>query len=238
MRDKCARTRKQTHTHTNTTQHALAGRAKRDWKTQKLLMHQSSTHSGPLFEIDFINFKHSLKTRYEENKKILLKTNKPPKRDLLCVSAWRFVCCSCFLVLPAVAAAALIISRRPSCLLDTISMCTHILWPRLKFMKSPPSSRGGLQQGPAKSAMSSLLRSDCCSRFQSYQQLSIGDVLDAVHPSQAAVIRRQNKQPAAKRRSPESRQVGPNIRVMEEGGGIKEKKKIKKNNRDVVFSVA
>lgn len=37
----------------------------------------------------------------------------------------------------------------------------------------------------AKSAMSSLLRSECCSRFQSYQQLSIGDVLDAVHQSQA-----------------------------------------------------
>ncbi|CAK6959029.1 hypothetical protein F2P81_016344 [Scomber scombrus] len=33
--------------------------------------------------------------------------------------------------------------------------------------------------------MSSLLRSDCCSRFQSYQQLSIGDVLDLFHQSQA-----------------------------------------------------
>ncbi|CAB1438963.1 unnamed protein product [Pleuronectes platessa] len=46
--------------------------------------------------------------------------------------------------------------------------------------------------------MSSLLRSDCCSRFQSYQQLSIGDVLDPVHQSQASIIRRQNKNQSAK----------------------------------------
>lgn len=102
----------------------------------------------------------------------------------------------------------------PVLLPHTISMCTPILWSRLKFMKSPPvEPGGGLHRDPAKIAMSSLLRSDCCSRFQSYQQLSIGDVLDAVHPSQAAVIRRQNKPPAAKRSNPESRQVGPNIRV-------------------------
>lgn len=51
---------------------------------------------------------------------------------------------------PAVAAATLIISRRPPCSLNTISMCTHILWPRLKFMKSPPSSRGGFAAGPSQ----------------------------------------------------------------------------------------
>ncbi|KAG7475187.1 hypothetical protein JOB18_026475 [Solea senegalensis] len=51
--------------------------------------------------------------------------------------------------------------------------------------------------------MSSLLRSDCCARFQSYQQLSIGDVLDLVHQSQASIIRRQNNAPSrAKRAAP------------------------------------
>lgn len=55
--------------------------------------------------------------------------------------------------------------------------------------------------------MSSLLRSECRSRFQSYQQLSIGDVLDAVHQSQAPIIRRQNKNQSAKMCSPESNQV-------------------------------
>lgn len=49
----------------------------------------------------------------------------------------------------------------------------------------------------AKNAMNSLLRSDCCSRFQSYQQLSIGDVLDPIHQLQAQSSRDKtnNRQP-------------------------------------------
>lgn len=143
------------------------------------------------------------------------------------MSAWCFVCCSCFL-LPSRRRCRHPNNQPPPALLPqhNFRVHSHFVAP-VEIHEVPPVEPGGvLQQGPAKSAMSSLLRSDCCSRFQSYQQLSIGDVLDAVHPSQAAVIRRQNKQPAAKRRSTESRQVGPNIRVME--GGIKEKNKINK----------
>lgn len=75
---------------------------------------------------------------------------------------------------------------------STISMCTHICGPSWNSW-SPPSAGVYWAGDQAKSAMSSLLRSDCCSRFQSYQQLSIGDVLDPVHQSQAPIIRRQNK---------------------------------------------
>lgn len=144
-----------------------------------------------------------------------------------CLSAWCCVCRSCFL--PC--------SRRhpnnqPVLLPHTISMCTHILWPRLKFMKSPLWSRGGFAAGPSQERNELIVTLRLL--------LSISELSTAVdrrrpgcRPSVTGRCHQETKQTAGSQKTQPGVTAGGAKHQGDGGGGLNNKKKQQQQHTNV-----